>query len=456
MKPLRERTKRPPKTLDSNRIAMKFHERLGVPKIYENHIREVKGKAVQTTIVEPKLVNDPLSDVYRAWVNSTIDEILNYHVVKHEALETLANAGTSVVPGTGVVTTPAFKDERLVQELRTFGKLTELDRKGADLSEYVPILNNGDAPLAVLAKIVDYAVTHCDGDHLNDVISPVGHPIFRMFKDKTEALEALRKEAKAGEMIYAPIAELFGHPGLAGDILMHAFKVNHPDIHDYVVDTLREAEVSERLMFTRDIVRKVKKKIEAELFKMGFDVEMQERMSKHRGKTMRKVRKMLANDYGESEESNLISLREYIANHIDGYDVTGLNDLVAMRVILKTYCGREIDKMEEDEKLHVVNTIALEAVKKYLEALVVASGNRYSYNHEFWNKPNGYRSHHFDVMPITVLNAARFEIQVRTEEWHEISEHGKAAHYYYIGGDSEFVDMVKDSYKGKIHMFRKK
>jgi len=443
---LRERTERPMRAVDSNRIAYKFHERVGAPQIWENHIREVKTKSTETTVVEPAIIDDPRSDVYRAWVNSVLNDILNYHDVKHDVVRGIRHNPK--------VRTPALRDERVIEEIEFFGELTELDRKGADLSEYVPLLNNGHAPLALLARILDYAVTHNDGKYLNDFISPTGHPILRMFCSYEEALETLRNEAKAGEMIYAPIAELFGHPSLAGDILTHSFKVRYPQVYEHVTESLKDGIIREKLYFTRTIVRGIKKKIVEELHNMGFDVEMQERMAKHMGKTMRKVRKMLAKKYEDSEESRFLSLKQYITNHVEKFDITELNDLVAMRVILDKYRGEEIDSMEEEKKEHIIS-MAVGTIKERLNEFVMDSENSYRYSHDFWEKENGYRSHHFDVKPVTMVSAARFEIQVRTTEWHEISEHGKAAHYYYIGGNSEFVDMIKDSYKDRIHLFRK-
>lgn len=455
MKSLRERTTSPLTVLESNRIAAKFHERCGVPKIWENHVRAVERKAEDVKIVETTVIEKPEIDRHRAWINSILLDIINYHVVKHEVLETLAKAGTPVIAGGGVITSPVFRDERMVKELDTFGKLTELDRKGADLSEYVPLLNNGNAPLALLAKIVDYAVTHSDGDHLEDVISPYGHPIFRMFRSVEEALGALRKEAKAGERVYAPLAELFGHPGLAGDILIHAFRVNHPIIHDYVQATVDEPEVRGKLDFTRNIVQNLEISISNEFAKLGFTGGVQPRMKKHKGKIMRKIRRIMSKQYMNSSESGEIPLESYISKNLESYDMTTLHDMVALRVILSEFEGRKIDDMPENEKQHAINK-ALAIIRENIEALNTAIGGHYTYNHEFLDKTNGYRCHHFDVKPNGGVSAARFEIQVRTEEWHEISEHGKAAHFYYVGGDSEFVDMVKDSYKDIIHVFRKK
>jgi (p)ppGpp synthase/HD superfamily hydrolase len=70
----------------------------------------------------------------------------------------------------------------------------------------------------------------------------------------------------------------------------------------------------------------------------------------------------------------------------------------------------------------------------------------------FLDKENGYRGFHFDTVSESgnPLRALPFEIQVKTPEWSDIANHGKAAHYYYLGGDTDFVDMIKASYNDII------
>jgi len=443
MASLRGRTKRPRTLLQSNRDAYKFHDKCGVLPLWEKHSRPVLLKAQETTIVEQNIIESPESDVHRAWVNSVIAEIINYHLIDHNTL----TMGNPILP-------PSLKDERIMQELKVFGQLTDLDRKGADLSEYAPLLNNGDAPLALLAKIADYAITHNQHDILKDFVSDIQHPLFRLYPSLADARECMSADAKAGMLIYAPLAELFGHPGIAGDIFRHAFNVRYPDVYNFVLQQLGDADVQEKIHFTQKIVKKLTQCVDNELNKEGFSCEVTPRWQKHEGKMMKKVRKELSEEYTKSDASNSVPLKEYISGRLESYSITSLHDVVAARAVIDKYKGKDIDKMEEKEKKETVEK-AKKIIEKHLGRLISVSGNAYFFDHKFYCKDNGYRSHHFDVKPLTVRNSTNFEIQLRTREWHEISENGKAAHFYYIGGDSEFVAIIKDAYSHRMHMFRK-
>lgn len=443
MASLRGRVIRPRSMLQENRDAYKFHEKCNVLPLWEKHSRQVLIKAQETTIVEQNIIEGPESDIYRAWVNSVIASIINYHLLDYKAL----SRDNPVFPS-------ALRDERVLQELEVFGKLTDLDRKGADLSEYIPLLNNGDAPLALLAKIADYAITHNQHDMLRDFVSTIPHPLFRLYPSLKNAQESMASDAKAGMQIYAPLAELFGHPGLAGDIFKHSFHILYPDVYNFVLDQLKDERTQEKVYFTQKLVKGIIKKIEQRLIAEGFTCDVTPRWRKHEGKIMKKVRSELSNEYTESEESNTISLKEYISRRFESYSITELHDIIASRVIIDKYNGEDVDKMSDEQKTEAINK-AKKVIEDNIKMLIESSKHSYEYDHKFNDKENGYRSHHFDVKPLSVISATNFEMQLRTREWHEISEHGKAAHFYYIGGDSEFVKLIQDAYERRIHMFRR-
>ena len=449
---LRGRLRRPYTLLDLSRDAYKVHEKCGVLPLWEKHCRPVLIKAQETTIVEQNIIESPESDVYRAWVNSIIAGVIHYHLIDYKAL----TPNNPMFPA-------SLKDERLLQELKVFGQLTDLDRREADLSEYVPLLNNGDAPLALLAKIADYAITHYQHDILKDFVSDIPHPLFRLYPSLQNARECMSADAKAGMQIYAPIAELFGHPGIAGDIFQHAFHVRYPDIYKFVLEQLSDERIKEKVLFTQRIVKIITKRIENDLRREGFDCELNHRWKKHKGKIMKKVRGELDEEHEKSEKRNLTSLEEYMAQRMESYSITELHDIVAARVILDRYEGNKIDEMEKGMKKEVINK-AKKIIERHIDRLIYSSGNAYSYDHKFYDKENGYKSHHFDVKPLTVSNATNFEIQLRTREWHEVSEHGKAAHFLYVlkQGKKEdskiseehkkFIKMIDSTYSDIIYM----
>jgi ppGpp synthetase/RelA/SpoT-type nucleotidyltranferase len=151
---------------------------------------------------------------------------------------------------------------------------------------------------------------------------------------------------------------------------------------------------------------------------------------------------------------------------------------VALRVIIRKFKGRDIDKLVKEANPAVVPDtaergfriehisqfldrinadslrLAVNVVADTLKSLAVSTPTlrdchiRAKYN----EKDNGYRAFHFDVTPAQEsLDFLPFEIQLKTSEWHEIAEHGTAMHCYYIGGNKEFVDMVKAAYQEILH-----
>jgi len=428
----------PPKLQSSVQRARHFYLKHESLPLYK-HCKKVLDKATAHKIVEGSRIKNHGRNIDRAWVNSVIAETILYHIIDHNKLDN----SRYILP-------EAVHNEEVKKEIMTFGKLTELDRRGALLSEYVPLLNNGEAPLAILAKLADYAVTHNGDNHLDNYISGEGHPVFRTYSSMTHAVESLRMDAKAGERIYAPVAELFGHPGLAGSILKHAFSVNHPDIYGIVVEKLQDAETQEKMALTKTMVKELARRIRHTLKGAGFDATVIPRLEKHEGKIMRKVRRKIAETYNESDESGSVTLDKYITDRVERFDITSLNDLVALRVIINRLGRKEIDDMEEDEK-HAAMKIAYSLIKANLDALESISGNKYAYEIEEWDKKSGYKATHFDAHPVGESRTLRFETQLRTMRNHWIAEEGGAAHWIYIGGDSEFGRILKEVYLGIIH-----
>jgi len=433
---------KPPNLLSSIHTARNFYLKHKAMPQYE-HCMGVLKKAEKHKIVEGKFIKRYTKDPNRALVNSILAETILYHIIDHKKID-----------GCKYILPAAVNDPAVKKEIVLFGKLTELDRKGAALSEYIPLLNNGEAPLAILAKLADYAVTHNGENHLENFISEEGHPIFRTYSSMAEAYESLRMDANAGERIYAPIAELFGHPELAGSILKHAFDVNHHDIYNFVMEKIKDAELQERLSCTRILVKELAKRIRKTLIGAGFDVVVIPRLMKHEGKIMRKVHRKIAKRYNESEESKSMPFEDYLSTNIESFDITSLNDLVALRVIINKLGKREIDSMEEGKKRIVMNN-AMALIKTNIEMLESISGSKYGYLIEDWNKESGYRAIHFDCYPIKT-NMLRFEIQLKTFKEHWIAEEGGAAHWIYIGGDSELGRVLKEIYLSIIHRFNGK
>lgn len=438
-------TKAPPKLDSSVQTARTFYRANGGLPLYDNHGKHVLARAREVGVVEPNVIAEPEKDLRRAWINSDIANIILYHVVDYAKLV-----------ASGVPLPPPLMDPALLRENRIFCELTHLDRTGADSSLYVPLLNNGSPPLALLARIVDYAVTHRMEDRLEGLVCKNGSGIFRMYSSRSEAAEAMKMEAKAGEHKYAPVAELLGFPTLAGDIFRHAYSVNHRSIYDHVVAAINSDLVLTRLQFTQSLVMDLRDRIETALAKLGFAATMTPRPIKHEGKIMKKIRLRLSEEYVNSQASSKMALEDYLHLRVHTFDLTRLNDLVALRVILNSFKGRDVDAMPPAKQEHVIAR-ALAAVQKVIRKELARRLPGSVPVHEFKNKENGYKAHHIDVaLPPGDLRAARFEVQVKTSGWHTVAEGGdathSAAHYLYVGGDADLIRPIAQSYKDLIHL----
>ncbi len=434
-------TGRPPSLQSIVHTGRNFYKKMDALPMYE-HCLEVVEKAREVKMIKGSVIRG--NDIQTAWLHAIPAINMIFHPIEYEKMK-----------GSRFALPPILHHEEIRRQIDLFCKIKELDRRGAPKKEYAEYLNNGDAPLAIMPIMTDFAVTHNDGKHMEAFISDEEHPLFRTYRSKAEIAESLKKEAIVGEGIYAKVAELFGHPTLAGDIFKHSFQINHENIHNYVLEKLAEERLQEKLDFTRNMVKELAKHIRATFKSLGFDVRVVPRMKKHEGKIMRKVRNKLSEIYAKSEYSKTMPLEEYVNKFVWDYDITHLNDLVAARVIIGKLGGREIDKMEQEDRQKAIK-LAMDTIELNLKMLNTRPGINYHRHHEFKNNEKGYKAHHYDSEPLAGTNedALRFEIQLKTEEWHRIAEEGGAAHCYYLGEeeDNKLVRMMARAYKEIIHV----
>ena len=342
----------------------------------------------------------------------------------------------------------ALNNKDVLTVIEAFNGLSRLNANAAPVADYRELITGMEAELAtmaVLMMVVDYAVTHAEEKHLENFINPDGHPIFRLYPSRRDALETLEMDAKAGEKIWAPAAERLGHPPLAGSILKHAYEVNHSDIHSFVMEKLREDEMQVKLEATRTMVRNLARRIRRTLKGAGFsDVKVSPRLEKHPGKIMRKVYRRIEEFYKKTESEKEMSLQEYIERNLHQFDLLRLHDLVAMRAVINKVEGREIDRME-DSKKNVTIELAVKHVETNIDALPIVAGSKYEYKTEHVTKEDvGYDGRHVDSCPVNGSNTVRFEVQIKTEKQHWIAEKGGAAHWRYLAEKGGYEQLIED------------
>ena len=464
------RLRAPPPAQSDIQSARHFYNRIGYPSQY-HHGHEVYSKAAKVGIIEEDVVRNRRETSERRWVNVDLRRLSLGHSLDDGKL----------ADASGELPAP-FRCERFLENNACYGMLTRLERDGASKDEFARILNNGQRPLALLIKLADYAVTHDGEDKLDGFIKNGRPSLIRQYDSLEEARATMKLDAKTAERLYGPIAELFGYPGLAGDIYLHAFRINHPEIYSHVLATMMDHSMMTRMATTQRLVGEFASVVTQVLRAYGFEADVTLRREKHDGKKMKKMLSCLSDDYASSPSREVLSFEEYVRSTYESFNFERFNDWVAVRVIIRKFRGQDIDELVNNapepvergegngrtagidisrigdllKRIHV-GPLAL-AVKCMADAISSltpvhrdALGEAET-NVIYYEKKNGYRAFHFDTKSGTAGNKVLpFELQLKTAEWHNVAEHGKAAHYYYLGGDNEFVDLIRTAYHDIIH-----
>ncbi|MFL5246399.1 MAG: RelA/SpoT family protein, partial [Myxococcales bacterium] len=197
---------------------------------------------------------------------------------------------------------------------------------------------------------------------------------------KPEAQERIAQETLD---IYAPLANRLGIQWIKIELEDLAFKYLNPrefaDVEQQVAQTQKD-----RAMFIADIVLLLKGKLE----EAGLEASVQGR-PKHLYSIWKKMRK---NDLNSVSE---------------------VHDIVAFRLILKSVPACY-------EALGLIHSLWRPVPGRFKDYIAIP-------------KPNMYQSLHTTVIGPT---GERIEIQMRTEEMHQVAEEGIAAHWAYKEGKS--------------------
>ncbi|MBQ7674263.1 MAG: bifunctional (p)ppGpp synthetase/guanosine-3',5'-bis(diphosphate) 3'-pyrophosphohydrolase [Alphaproteobacteria bacterium] len=183
--------------------------------------------------------------------------------------------------------------------------------------------------------------------------------------------------------IYAPLAEKIGMNPIKEEMEDIAFYVLYPNEYSFLEERLNQI-----LSKDEDFVPKTIKELQNVLHKAGIDAEVQ-------GRTKRTY------SIWKKMQRRNVTFEQ-------------INDIVAFRIIVKT-----VDQCYLS--LGVIHTNFLIVPGRFKDYISVP-------------KLNGYKSLHTTVIG---PSKQKIEIQIRTEEMHQICENGNAAHYSYKNSELE-------------------
>lgn len=205
--------------------------------------------------------------------------------------------------------------------------------------------------------------------------------------------------------IYAPLAEKIGMNPIKEEMEDIAFYVLYPNEYSFL-----EERLDQILSKDKEFVPKTIRELSSVLKKAGIDAEVQ-------GRTKRTY------SIWKKMQRRNVTFEQ-------------INDIVAFRVIVQTVEQCYLS-------LGVIHTTFLIVPGRFKDYISVP-------------KLNGYKSLHTTVIG---PSKQKIEIQIRTEEMHQISERGNAAHYSYKNSELEanaedtknyawiknLIDTIKDS-----------
>jgi GTP diphosphokinase / guanosine-3',5'-bis(diphosphate) 3'-diphosphatase len=188
--------------------------------------------------------------------------------------------------------------------------------------------------------------------------------------------ESQRKTAKETLDIYVPLADRIGVHGVKAELEDLAFRILEPDEYAHLERQMAEWRAQD------DLVGRVLEELKAKLAEAGIGAEVSGREKSIASIYQKMVRKSLAFDQ--------------------------LTDIVAYRILVaeKAACYAALGLLHDQYKAIPGR------FKDYISA----------------PKPNGYQSLHTSV--VGPFNN-RMEVQIRTQDMHDVAENGVAAHWVY-------------------------
>ena len=185
--------------------------------------------------------------------------------------------------------------------------------------------------------------------------------------------------------LFAPLAHRFGLFAVKSELEDLVLKVLHPDSYYEIVQELRASKV-EREAYIRAFVQPLRERLESD----DFDFEI----------------------YGRSK--NIFSIYRKMVNQNKPLDE--IYDLFAIRIVLQS-TGK---KGKEDcwRVYSIVTDLYKPLPERFRDFISVP-------------KSNGYQSLHTTLLG---PDGRRVEVQIRTQEMHEVAERGVAAHWKYKEG----------------------
>ncbi len=207
--------------------------------------------------------------------------------------------------------------------------------------------------------------------------------------------------AQETQTLFAPLAHRFGLQAIKNELEDLSLRVLEADAYDAIVRGLK-ASRQERDAYISTFIGPLKRRLQ----KMGFDFDI----------------------YGRSKNVHSIFLKMKAQNK----PLEEIYDIFAIRIVLKS--GGRQGKEDCWRVYSIITDLYKPLPERFRDFISVP-------------KSNGYQSLHTTVLG---SDGRRIEVQIRTQEMHEIAERGVAAHWKYKEGVQK-SDETMDQFLTWVH-----
>ena len=222
--------------------------------------------------------------------------------------------------------------------------------------------------------------------------------------------------------VYAPLAQRLGMQRLKTELENSAFRVLYPRQFT-MASSLYNGDINEMKTIVRVLSSRIEQLLKSDdvFLRQIEDVSVTSRVKEPYSlwKKMVRIRKEVADAKIKNKDDKFEQ---------DSPSLKWIPDVIALRVVLSAL---RLSPLEDDESLRTREKMLCYYVLQLISDVWPASNRNEAKDYIKHPKKNGYQSLHYTASLMIAGDEWPFEVQIRSQEMHRVSEFGVAAHWDY-------------------------
>jgi ppGpp synthetase/RelA/SpoT-type nucleotidyltranferase len=222
--------------------------------------------------------------------------------------------------------------------------------------------------------------------------------------------------------VYAPLAQRLGMQRLKTELENSAFRVLYPRQFN-MASSLYSGDIDEMKTIVQVLSSRIEQLLKSDdvFLRQIEDVSVTSRVKEPYSlwKKMVRIRKEVADAKNKAND---------VQSEQDAPSLKWIPDVIALRVVLSAL---RLSPMEDDESLRTREKMLCYYVLQLISDVWPASNRNRAKDYIQYPKKNGYQSLHYTASLMIAGDEWPFEVQIRSQAMHRVSEFGVAAHWDY-------------------------